>query len=60
MFLTLGSAISDAFTMFHGNISADAVASVLHVKTIGFFVIKLVPIRVVTRRQGAGTVLVSL
>ena len=59
MFLTLCGAISDAELVFHGNISTDAVADALRVIPIEAFVIELVPIRVMTRGQGARTVLVS-
>jgi hypothetical protein len=60
MFFALGSAIGDTDPIFHGNVSIDAIAGVLHVESIDAFIIKLIAVRVVARRQSACAVLVSI
>jgi hypothetical protein len=59
MFFALSATISDTDTVFHGNIPTDAVAGALRVESVEIFVKKLIAVRVVTGREGAGTVLVS-
>jgi hypothetical protein len=59
MFFALSATISDTDTVFHTDISTDAVAGALRVESIDTFIVVLVPVRVVAGRQGARTVLVS-
>ena len=53
MFFALSATISDTDTVFHTDISTDAVAGALRVESIDAFIVVLVAVRVGAGRKGA-------